>query len=228
METSLHQQLKSHYANDRFPTEVKLGRYRIDVVRDDELIEIQHGSLAAIRAKVATLTEQHPVRVVKPLVHIKQLVKRGCKDGPVTGRRISPKRGRLLDLFHELVYFGTVFPHRNLTLEVPVVDIQEWRFPGHGKRRRWCRRDHQVEDQKLVKIRAIHLFRTSRDLARLIDVPLPRPFHTADLAQALGEPRWFAQRIAYCLRNCGVVRPVGKQGNTRLYQFACRRHVRCA
>ena len=45
------------------------------------------------------------------------------------------------DLFDDLVHFTRVFPHRRLTLEVPLVDIEEWRYPGHGRRRRqWMHR----------------------------------------------------------------------------------------
>ena len=62
METSLHQQLKARYADDAARIEVKLGRFRIDAVVGDELIEIQHGSLAAIRDKIQTLVNDHDVR----------------------------------------------------------------------------------------------------------------------------------------------------------------------
>lgn len=40
------------------------------------------------------------------------------------------------------------------------------------------------------------------------------------LAALLRVDRWIAQRIAYCFRETGTVRQVGKQGNTRLYEFA--------
>ena len=41
METTLHQQLKRCYAQDEDSTEVVLGRYRIDAIRDGELISYQ-------------------------------------------------------------------------------------------------------------------------------------------------------------------------------------------
>ena len=58
METSLHRQLKEAYADHEARIEVRVGNYRIDVVRDHELIEIQHGSLAAIRDKVRKLLKE--------------------------------------------------------------------------------------------------------------------------------------------------------------------------
>ena len=54
METSLHRQLKEKYASGDAAQEVTWGDYRIDVVSEDQLIEIQHGSLAAIRVASST------------------------------------------------------------------------------------------------------------------------------------------------------------------------------
>ena len=222
METSLHRALKDHYAADARSCGVPVGPYRVDAVAGGRLIEIQHGALAAIRDKVANLLAEHRVVVVKPIVARKILVKRNRRGGEVIGRRLSPKRGRPIDLFADLVHFLSVFPHRRLTLEVPLVEIEEFRYPGHGRRRRWRADDHQVEDQRLVALGEVLRFRRAGDLATLITCALPDPFHTGDLAAGLGVGRWEAQRIAYCLRLTGVFRQVGKRGNARLYRWPAR------
>ena len=130
METSLHRQLKEVYADRDAQMEVRIGNYRIDVVRDHELIEIQHGSLAAIRDKVRTLLQKHPVRVVKPIIARRRLVKRRRQGGKVVDRRMSPKRGSVTDLFDELVYFCQVYPHPRLVLEVPWSRLRNGDFHG--------------------------------------------------------------------------------------------------
>jgi hypothetical protein len=219
METSLHRQLKAIYARDDARTEVAVGKYRIDVVTDGLLVEVQHAPLVAIRDKVRELLAEHRLLLVKPIVARKLLVKRARKNGGVVARRSSPKRGTLIDLFDELVYFTQVFPHDNLTLDVPLVDIEEWRYPGHGRRRRRRASDHVVEDQRLVALRQLHRFRTAADLARLLPSDLPAPFHTGHLAAALHVERWVAQRIAYCLRRMGAAQQVGKHRNARLYKM---------
>ncbi len=220
METSLHRELKSFYADEEAQFEVPLGRYRIDVVTGDRLIEVQHGSLSAIRDKIRTLVRDHEVTVVKPIVVRKRLVKLVKKGGRVKGRRLSPKRGVLLDIFDELVHFTRAFPHPRLTLDVVLVDIEELRYPGHGRRRRWRKDDFQVEDQRLLEVHETHTFRTARDLLDLVPDTLPDPFHTGHLAEALDVHRWIAQRVAYCFRNMGAAEQVGKQGNAHLYRLA--------
>ncbi len=223
METTLHRQLKQQYALDESQTEVRVGTFRIDAIRGDELIEIQHGSLAAIRDKVQRLlADDHVLRIVKPMVARRLLVRLARKNGREVSRRLSPKKCSILDLFHELIYFTRVFPHPGLILDVPLVHIEEWRYPGHG-RRRWRRRDDfQVQDQFLVETVKTHEFRTAQDMAGILPETLPSPFHTGHLAESLGIHRSTAQRVTYCLRHFGTLKQIGKDGNALLYQVASR------
>lgn len=220
METSLHRQLKSLYADDPRQVEVAWGDYRIDAIASDWLVEIQHGSLAAIRDKVRHLVRDHRVLVVKPIVATKRLIKRKKKDGAVVSRRRSPKRGTLLNLFDELIYFTQVFPHPNLAVEAVLVDVEEWRYPGHGRRRRHRANDYQVEDQKLLDVRQKCRISDAADLWKLLPrFKLKCPFHTGDLARGLKTERGIAQRIAYVMRETAALKQVGKRGNALLYAY---------
>lgn len=220
METSLHQQLKSLYAGEGGATEVRLGRFRIDAVRDGELIEVQHAGLASIRDKVRRLLETHSVRVVKPIVTRKVLVRLDGPGGKVTSQRQSPKRCGPIDLFHELLHFTRTFPHPRLTLEAPEVELQETRVPGHGRRRRWRRGDFVVEDQTLLSVGVSHVVRTADDLFGLLPARPQGEFDTATLAALIDQPRWIAQRICYVLRETGAARVTGKRGNANVYEAA--------
>ena len=219
METTLHRQLKALYAGGEARVEQRLAghRYRIDAVRGDELVEIQHGSLVAIRDKIARLLVDHRVLVVKPLVVRKTLVSLSRKGGRELSRKFSPKRATPLELFEQLVFFTRVFPHANLTLEAPLVEIEERRYPGHGRRRRWREKDFVVEDQRLLAVVGVERLASSADLWRYLPADLAQPFHTAQLAAALGVRRSLAQTIAYCLRKTGAADVAGKQGNAWLY-----------
>ena len=68
-------------------------------------------------------------------------------------------------------------------------------------------------------MRQTYHFQTAADLAALAPSGLPMPFHSGDLAEALGVERFIAQRIAYCLLHTGAARQVGKQRNARLYEM---------
>ena len=224
METTLHRQLKEHYAGVDGETEVTVDKYRIDAIVGEELIEIQLGSLSAIRLKIERLLKKHRIRIVKPIIERRRIIKLTRKNGKVKHTRWSPKRGNINELFDELIYFTRVFPHKNLTLEVPLVVIQEERFPGHG-RKRWRRKnDYQVRDQSLLEVQSSRMFATASDMASLIPADaLPSPFDTAQLATAMSVERWFAQRVAYCLRHFGTIKQAGKKGNALLYELPVKK-----
>src|SRR4029078_12478077 len=153
--------------------------------RDGQLVEIQHGGLSAIRDKIAKLLKRHDVLVVKPLVALKTLVRLGSQGGKEVSRRLSPKRRTLIDVFDELIYFTRVFPHRRLTFEVPLIEVEERRYPGHGRRRRWRADDFVVEDQRLVAVTGVHRFVTTADLLAVLPAGLKEPFHSGHLAEAM-------------------------------------------
>lgn len=214
MEFTLHRQLKAMYAGDLVGMEVRLEGFRVDAVRDGELIEIQQGPLAAIRDKVCSLLAVHRVRVVKPIVAAKHVVRLDSPGGKPLSRRRSPKRGTLLEAFNDLVSFTRVFPHGRLTLELLLVDVEERRFARH------CRRRYGVEDRALLAIVDRRTLRTAADLAGLLPVELPAEFNTEVLARHLGVPRWMAQRVAYCLRQTKAAQCLGKRGRTMYYCLA--------
>ena len=211
METQLHLQLKQRYAQTDADCEQQLGRYRIDVMQGNELLEIQCSSLAAIRDKVRDLTPQHELRIVKPVVRRTRIVRK--KWSQIVSQRFSPQRGSWLNLFEELVHFVTVFPRPQLTLEVLLVDIEEIRRPPRGRSRR-----DRVESRTLLEVIETRSLQQADDLFLLLPAELPDQFDTADLTAALHCPRWLSQKIAYCLRETGAVTVVGKRGNSWIYQ----------
>lgn len=229
MEHSLHKQLKMLYCESGATQEVKLGDYRIDVVDSSGLlIEIQHSSLSAINRKCQHLLDEHRLLVVKPIIRTKEIIKLAERDGEEISRRKSPKRGSWLTAFEELVYFKQVFPHPNLEMDLVLVDIREKRFPGHGRRYRWRKNDHQVQDLELVDVVETIKLRRSTDLYQLLPFEsIPIKFDTNDLANAVDIDRADAQRIAYCLREMGAVRSLGKRGRSCYYQRPVRKRVAC-
>ena len=213
METSLHRELKERYgpvSGGRL--EVTLGAFRIDAVAEDgELVEVQSGALGPLKGKLSRLLTDSRVRVVKPVTVARRVVRRSRRDGADLSARYSPKRGAVLDVFDDLVGLAKVFPHRNLTVDVLAVEVDEVRL----NRRRWP--GYTVADRRLRAVVATFPLRIPADLWSLLPGGLDSPFTTRELAEHLGRPAAFAQRVAYCLRHSGAVETVGKAGNRRIY-----------
>ncbi len=214
-EKPLHAALKHWYAQPGARLEAPIDGYIIDVVQDDLLIEIQTGSFASLKAKLRDLVQRHPVRLVYPIPYEKWIVKLPQEPDGKSTRRKSPKRGSVVELFAELVSFPRLLAHPNFTLEVLMTQEDEVRrFDG---RKAWRRRGWVIEDRRLLDVVARHRFDTPNALAALLPADLPAPFTTADLATALGQSRRLAQKMAYCLRETGIIEAAGKRGRAVLY-----------
>jgi hypothetical protein len=216
METSLHRTLKERYAiGGSGRPEIAVGGFRIDAVDENgRLVEVQSGALGPLRGKLRRLLPDHRIRVVKPIVLNRRIVRRSRLDGANLSMRRSPKRGELLDVFDDLIGVVRVFPHTNLEIEVLGVAIEEIRVP----RRRWP--GYRVADRCLSEIHQTTSLVLAGDLWALLPANLHarETFTTHDLANELDRNLSFAQRVAYCLRLTGAARLVGKMGNRLIYR----------
>ena len=215
-EGPLHQALKSLYSEGGAEEEVPVGSYVADVRdTDNVLYEIQTGSFASLKKKLATLVEQHRVVLVHPIAQIRYIVKLPVDEDSEATRRRSPKRGSIADIVSELVSIPQLLNHPNFELEVVLIEEDELRVFAPGKVR--GRKGWRVVQRRLVEVFERRRFCSAADLFCLVPGELPETFTTQDLAEAMQRPRWMAQKLAYCLREAGEITLCGKEGNALCY-----------
>ncbi|MFW6184630.1 MAG: hypothetical protein ACOC8X_12595 [Chloroflexota bacterium] len=217
-EKPLHAALKEWYAAQGDSFEVEVDGYIVDVIQRGTLIEIQTGNFSGIRQKMASLAQHHPTRLVYPIASEKWLLKLPKEEGGKIRRRKSPKRGRVEELFRELVSFPDLICQPNFSLEVLLIQEEEVR--RYDGTRRWRRRGWVTVERRLIQVVERHLFAEPADILAMIPRDLPEQFTTADMAAAMDAPRWLAQKAAYCLRNMDAIVHIGKRGRSYLYTYA--------
>jgi hypothetical protein len=126
-EKPLHASLKQWYARPGDRLEVAVDGFVIDLVRDDLLLEIQTGNFASIKSKLTNLVNSHQVRLIYPIVQEKWIIRSATDDRGRAIRRKSPKKGRLEDLFWEMVSIPQLLANRNFSLEVLMIKEEEAR-----------------------------------------------------------------------------------------------------
>ena len=214
-EKSLHANLKQWYFQPGDRLEQVIDGFHIDIVRNRLLIEIQTQNFSSIKRKLEALLKQFAVRLVLPIAKEKWIV-RVAKDGTTQlGRRKSPKKGNIFQLFEELVSVPSLIKDRNFSIEVLFTLEEEIRRDdGLGS---WRRKGWSIADRRLLEVVNSHIFEKSSDFLTLIPPFLPDPFSTKELAEYTNQPRWLAQKMAYCRRKMGAVEAEGKSGNSILY-----------
>jgi hypothetical protein len=214
-EQPLHAALKAWYAQPGARFEAQVDGFVVDIIQGDLLIEIQTGYFSAMREKIKALVENHAVRLVYPIAREKWLLKLPKERGGESRRRKSPKRGRIDEVFKELVSFPELMCRANLSLEVLLTHEEEVR--RYDPARRWRNRGWVTVERRLLDVVGRHLFEQPEEFIAILPADLPKRFTTADLAHAMDGPRWLAQKTAYCLRKMGAILEVGRQGRSKLY-----------
>jgi hypothetical protein len=218
-ETDLHAALKRHYAGPHDRLEVAVDGHVIDIVHGDELIEIQTRHFSALKRKLQHLLETQRVRLVYPIAQAKWITRVKADQQTVLGRRKSPRRGTLDEVFLELVSLPELMSHPNFTLEVVLIHEDEIRCPRSG-RRRYRAGEWRVCNRRLLGVIESVTFTTPADFRRFIPPMLSTPFTSHELAAALQRPDYVAHKITYCLRKMGVLTVVGKRQRAWLYTWA--------
>ncbi len=213
-EQALHAQVKSYYAGKNDQTEVLVDGYVVDVVKEGTLIEIQTGNFSVIKKKLLSLTERHLLKLVYPIAKQKWLIKESESKRSV--RRKSPRRGRVYDVFAELISFPDLLIRPNFSLELTLIHEDEVRV--YTGKKPWVMNGWETVERRLISVEETLCLANANDFGKLLPDNLPERFTTKDLAKYTEIPAWLAQKMAYCLHKMGAIDNIGKQGRYNLFQ----------
>ncbi|MBZ9633502.1 hypothetical protein [Clostridium sp. FP1] len=214
-EKSLHSSIKQWYAIPGDRLEVKVDKYIIDLVREDSLIEIQTRNFSAIGNKLRELVKYNMVTLVHPIAIEKYIVTMDDSD-KVISRRKSPKKGKLVDLFDELIRIPDLIDEEKFILEILMTKEEEIRCKdGKGS---WRRKGISIVDRKLVQVVEKVTFKEGKDFLMFLPEELPENFTNKDLAKILKVTVYKARKVTYCLRKMKIIKEVGKLRNELIFE----------
>lgn len=217
-EKSLHAALKAHFSLPDDQLEMEVEGFVVDIVREDLLIEIQTGGFTPLKQKFARLLEHgYRIHLIHPIPAVKWIVKE-TENGKTIDRRRSPRRGKPIDIFNQLVRIPHLLGEAGFSLEIVLTHQEEIRRnDGRGS---WRRKGWSLYDHRLLDTVGQIAFHERADYMRILPSTLERPFTTRSLAESLSVNTRLAQKIAYTLHKAGWLERVGKTGNAYLYQDA--------
>jgi hypothetical protein len=216
-EHTLHSEIKRVYSLPGDLFEVKLDNYIVDILRGELVIEVQTRNFSALKEKLQTLIKTRQVRLVYPLPE-KKWITYVTKEDAAVNQRKSPKKGRLTDLFRELVKIPDMLCENNFSLEVLFIDEEEIRCDdGKGS---WRRRGISIKERRLVKVNNRLLFQNNSDYLKLMPDNLDEIFTNKEFAKSAKMSLRTARQITYCLRKSGFIKIARKKGKELCFQKA--------
>lgn len=216
-EKYLHALLKRYFEPDTDYHEVGIDRFTADICRDMSIIEIQTRALGRLREKLEYyLLEGYKVRVVYPIPHIKWLSWIDPETGETSPKHRSPKTGSFYDCFWELYNIKYFLDWDNLSVELMLIDVVDYKnLNGYGKRRK-IRATRQ--ERYPIALYDTLILDSPSDYIKLVPETLPEIFTKEEYAKATKLSAEMAYSGLNILQYLEVVELVGKEGRKKIYR----------
>lgn len=218
-EKTMHGVLKYYYEPDIDYQEVALNGYVADIFRDEKVIEIQTGNFGRMRNKLSVFLDLYKVKIVYPIPCNKWLNLIDTDTGELLSRRKSPKKGTSYDAFFELYKIKDFLSHKNLTIELLLVNTDEYRIKNTGKNPgRRSRKPSVKYDRIPLSIEDIITLEEPNDYMMFLPNNLPEEFTVKEFAGAAGIDEGTVSTVLNILMSLGVVVRTSKRGRAYLYK----------
>ncbi|MDO4285405.1 MAG: hypothetical protein Q4C60_08725 [Eubacteriales bacterium] len=214
-EKTLHAVVKQYEDPDEDHHEIPVEGYIADIFTGTQIIEIQNGNFNKMRGKLAAFLPLYPVRIVYPMPYEKWIYWINPETGELNKKNKCAGRGNFYQAFRELYRIRPFLSHPNLSIELLLIDMEEYRLQD-GWDRSGKRGSHRY-DRIPLTLRDSLLLTCPQDYRLFVPYDLPEPFTCADFGRAAGIRGSFSA-ILLMLTELGVVARVGKRGNAYLYR----------
>ena len=214
-ESTLHRKLKYQYTGAGGKSEVEVGEYVADGIREDgEYIEVQTGSFAPLKKKVKEFTCAGKVRIIHPIA-VTRIIEVFDTNGKKLYRRKSPAHGSIWDLFEALLHAPELPLLKGVTIEVVLAEITEKRVKdGKGS---WRRKGISIKDKELSAFHESVIFTKPKDYLRFVPFKKSEEFTVKALSKEANIKPWTARKVLYVLTKLKVVKRIAKRRNAWVY-----------
>ena len=185
---------------------------------EDEIIEIQTRALFRLRPKLDVYLPEFKVTVVYPIAVKKYISWISPETGEVTGKRLSPKRGRPSDILPELYSIRDKIGEPNLRLCIVFLTRHDSRLLS-GNTDGGKRHGAVTVEGVPTEFEGLMYINGKADIAKLIPPELSETFTMRDFMKATrlsGKKAWFALKT---LVDTGAVSEAGMNKSAKIYKI---------
>ncbi len=193
--------------------------YVADVKCDDQIYEIQTGSLYPLKDKLAFYLErtENNVTVVHPLASIKWVSWIDPESGSISKRHKSPKKEDVRAIARDLYALSDLLGHPRLKIVLPMIEVEEYRnLDGWGRDGK--RGSTRYERFPLRLIDCVTLSSKQDYNNFFLPASLPQSFTAAEYAKASGIKGISTYSALAALCALGSLQKSGKLGRSYIYE----------
>ena len=214
-ESSLHRSLKYCYAK-KGATETARAGFVCDAIgAGGEAVEIQTGNFSSLKNKIPALVKNGKVRLVYPVI-VNKTIELYNTRGKLLLRKRSPRKGKIWDIFKQLIYVPLFVRTRGLIIELIFVDaIERRRDDGKGS---WRRKGISITDKILENRRDGIVLKKKADWLKYF-LPLKGECSAKSLAKAASIGYVTARKTLYTFEKAGFILKIRKEGRSWIYKI---------
>jgi len=215
-EHTLHLALKNYLEPDTKFHEIPCEGFVADILRENDILEIETRSFSNMKKKIGAFLKDHTVTLVYPVAVRKTVAWIDPQTGEISPKRLSPKKGRPIDVMYELYKLLPYLTTPGFHLRIVLCEMEEYkRLDGWSKdRKRGATREERIPTCILGTVDV----RCPSDYEKLVDTIPDGDFTTAEFAKLnriKGRYPWYAIKI---LNEVGILEPAGRRGRAFLYR----------
>jgi len=216
-EKKLHIILKRYFEEDTQFHEVKVNGFIADVCRDGEIVEIETSGFSGLKPKLEAYLPDYKVTLVHPLAARKYVSWIDPETGDISPRKKSPKKVSVYDTLFEMVRILPYVNHENLTVAIPMLEIDEYRMlDGWSRDRKRGSNRYERIPVDLLDLVTLH---ADEDFRRQIPGELGEKFTAGDFCRAAKVNERIGRGVLKVMEMRGILEKTEeKQGRSMLWK----------
>ena len=214
-EKKLHIILKKYYEPDKTCCEIPVNGFIADIKKDNFVTEIETSGFSGLKPKLEAYLPEYCVTLVYPIAAKRYISWINPETFEISNRRQSPKKQNAYDVLFEMVRILPYVGHENLTIDAPVLELDEYRLlNGWSKDRKKGSNRYERVPVDLLDILSFH---TDADFEKYIPEICIKDFTVKDFASAakISQSNAYAVMKVFQARN--LVKQTGKKGRAFLF-----------
>lgn len=213
-EKTLHKIIKNLYESNINNQEVKIGPYYVDILKENNIIEIQTKQFNKMRDKLNHLLslDKYNINIVYPVFNSKMIYFIDEFNSLSNGKK-SPKKLRIPEVFYELYKIKQILENKNLKITLLIFDIDEVRIKANNRKGFEC---FDRIPKKLINV--IELYNKD-DYIKLLPLNLNEEFSVKDLSLLYKCDVKYVNYMLNVMKYLDVVEVLRKDGKKYIYSI---------
>ncbi len=212
-EKYLHKIIKNLYEPNPIYHEVKINKYYVDVLKDNNIIEVQTKQFDKFRDKISYLLslEKYNINIVYPVFNFKKIYNIDELNNISTPKK-SPKKFKYPEVFYELYKIKQLLNNERLKVTLLVLDIDEYRMLSNNRKGYYC---FERIPTKLIDVICLDI---KDDYFKLFPKNISEPFTVNDLCKLFKSSDKYVSKMVNVMRHLDLLEMIGKDGKKYLYK----------